>query len=161
MHQSRDGQRNNTTMGAQQIGTVDDDPSETCTVVPEVERPWWRAWARKWQEERHDVEVALVERIERTKEYGSLMRTDVQMNRWLATQIGLRRGSLIVLDRDVQGRINTISKGLCLRFARVTRIRRKEGRAVIRVQWRQYSDAGIQHETTAPRPYATQIAADC
>ena len=155
MHRSRKSGRANATKWRQRTGTDGDGPAEFCTVVPEAERPWWRVWARKWKAEHHEVEVELVKRVEQVTGGAPLLRTDVQMNRWRAKQIGLRRGSVIVLDRDTRVHPDKVARGLRLRFGRATQIRRTSTKAVVQVDWCQYSNDRVLHETIAPRPNAT------
>ena len=181
MHQSRKSGRANATKWRQRTESEGDRPAEFCTVVPKTERPWWQIWARRWKAEHHEVEVELVKQVEQVTSGAPLLRTDVQMNRWRAKQIGLQHGSVIVLDRDTRvdpdkvatglrlrfGRVtrgdtrvdpDNVGTGLCLRFGRVTRIRRTSTKAVVQVDWCQYSDDSVLRETIARRPNATAAA---
>ena len=88
-----------------------------------------------------------------------LLRTDVRVNRWRARQIGLRRGSVLILKRDVLIEIDGVLDGLHLRFGRVIRIRPRGTHAVLQVRWRQYSGTAYSTRRARGGPPRPETAA--
>ena len=126
--------------------------AEACTVAPRARRRWWQFWDRGREAEQHEVEIELIDRVTRTKTGMKRLRTDVRMNRWRARQIGVRRRSVLVLKRDILPDIGGQRRGLGLRFASVTRIRRRGEHAVLLVVWCEYDSRGLLHGIIEPRP---------
>ena len=127
--------------------------AEPCTVIERPRRRWWAPWHVEQGNAAAQLrmDVVLEERIDRSGKV-PMMRTDVRMNRWEASRLRVRRGSVVLLDRDVRTKYGTPPDGRDLRFGIVDRIVRSGNQAVASVKWRRYTAATGQRSTAAPRP---------